>query len=115
MNLRELVATARRLMIEAGFEPNVPPAADAQMRALAPLQTEVEGARDLRGRLWSSIDNEQSRDLDQIEWAERRGPDRTLLSIGLADVDERFRPVLPSTSTPVGIPPRSTPPSPPNP
>jgi VacB/RNase II family 3'-5' exoribonuclease len=88
MNLRDLVATARRLTIEAGFEPDLPPAAAEQVRQLA-AHAAAEGVRDLRDRLWSSIDNEQSRDLDQIEWAEQRGPDRILLSIGLADVDER--------------------------
>jgi VacB/RNase II family 3'-5' exoribonuclease len=88
MNLRDLVATARRLVIEAGFEPDLPPPADAQVRHLSP-RPQVDGVRDLRERLWSSIDNEQSRDLDQIEWAERRAPDRILLSIGLADVDDR--------------------------
>jgi VacB/RNase II family 3'-5' exoribonuclease len=89
MNLRDLVATARRLMLDAGFEPDLSPAAEDQVRHLA-AQIPTGGVPDLRGRLWSSIDNEQSRDLDQIEWAERKGPDRALLSIGLADVDERL-------------------------
>jgi VacB/RNase II family 3'-5' exoribonuclease len=88
MDLRDLVATARRLVIEAGFEPDLAPSAEEQVRQL-PARAATDGVRDLRARLWSSIDNEQSRDLDQIEWAERRGSDRILLSIGLADVDER--------------------------
>jgi VacB/RNase II family 3'-5' exoribonuclease len=88
MKLPDLVATARRLLIESGFEPDLPPAAEDQVRRVAALGPPA-GLRDLRDRLWSSIDNTTSRDLDQIEWAERRGPDHTLLSIGLADVDEK--------------------------
>src|SRR5436190_1936515 len=88
MNLRELQGIARRLMIDAGFEPDPPPAALAQVRTEPPA-VPPDGAPDLRDRLWSSIDNEQSRDLDQIEWAERRGPGRILVSIGIADVDVR--------------------------
>jgi VacB/RNase II family 3'-5' exoribonuclease len=47
--------------------------------------------RDLRSLLWSSIDNEDSRDLDQIEFVERAG--RSLrLFIGIADVASYVRP-----------------------
>jgi exoribonuclease-2 len=79
-----LQAAARQEMIDHGFEPDFPAEA---LRQLAAIQPRIEaGLRDLRSLLWSSIDNDDSRDLDQIEWAERvSGGIRVL--VGVADVD----------------------------
>jgi exoribonuclease-2 len=61
-------------MHAAGFKPEFGPGVDAQTaaieKALAQL-TPTAGVEDLRGLGWSSIDNDTSRDLDQIEVAER--------------------------------------------
>ena len=43
--------------------------------------------RDLRDQLWSSIDNDTSRDLDQIEVAERLPNGDVKVLVGIADVD----------------------------
>ena len=43
--------------------------------------------RDLRNLLWSSIDNDTSRDLDQVEVAERLPNGETKILVGIADVD----------------------------
>ena len=60
-----LQAIARRAMLERGFEPDLPPQARQELQRLpAPALT---GLRDLRHLPWSSIDNEDSRDLDQLE------------------------------------------------
>src|SRR5436309_4815659 len=50
-----------------GLEPDFPPDALAQVAAerAAPRSTE-EPVRDLRSLLWCSIDNDESRDLDQL-------------------------------------------------
>lgn len=78
-------------MIENGFEPELPHDAALEMEALdgstAPPQTRDPQARDLRSLLWSSIDNSESRDLDQLEYAERLPGDRIRLLIAIADVD----------------------------
>ena len=79
-----LAAAARQEMIDHGFSPDFPPEVQRQ---LAAIQVKPQpGLRDLTALLWSSIDNDDSRDLDQIEWAERvAGGIRVLVAI--ADVD----------------------------
>jgi exoribonuclease-2 len=54
-----------------------------------PALTLAEAFTDLRSLLWSSIDNDTSRDLDQIEWAEQLADGRIRVLIGVADVDAR--------------------------
>ena len=44
-------------------------------------------ARDLRGLAWCSIDNDDSKDLDQISMAERLPNGRVRLRVAIADVD----------------------------
>ena len=84
----DLAASAREEMIHEGFQPDFPPGTEEQLAALRqrPVAAANGAVRDLRGRLWSSIDNETSRDLDQIEVAERIG-DGIRVLIGIADVD----------------------------
>jgi VacB/RNase II family 3'-5' exoribonuclease len=81
---------ARQVMLARGFEPNFPPATQQQLAAIKahpPALAPSEKVRDLRGLLWSSIDNDTSRDLDQIEVAERLPDGGTKVMIGIADVD----------------------------
>ncbi len=83
----DLSAAARRTMIEHGFEPDYPPAIEQQLEQLREHPPQASAtARDLRGLLWSSIDNDTSRDLDQIEYAEPVAGGHRVL-IGIADVD----------------------------
>ena len=86
----DLHARAFRAMREEGFVPTLPPQAASELHAIEanptrPLQT--PGVRDLRSLLWSSIDNRESRDLDQVEVAERLPNGNILLRVGIADVD----------------------------
>ena len=81
---------ARQVMLARGFEPNFPPATQQQLadiRAHPPQLAPSDKVRDLRGLLWSSIDNDTSKDLDQIEVAERLPNGDIKILIGIADVD----------------------------
>ena len=78
-----MVEIARRVLRENGFDPDMPPGIERSIPAKDP----IENAVDLRALLWSSIDNEESRDLDQIEWAELLPGNAIRLRIGIADVD----------------------------
>src|SRR6476620_833567 len=83
----DLKSLARRAMLEHGLEPDLPAAAAAQLRTLAgPAMEHDAKIRDLRSLLWCSIDNDDSRDLDQLSVAEPRGADTGIL-IAIADVD----------------------------
>src|SRR5260370_41399935 len=86
----ELQRIARRAMREHGLEPDFPPAAGAELQALGTAPEAPEpGVRDLRELLWCSIDNDDSRDLDQLSVA-APGTDGTVrVLIAIADVDSR--------------------------
>jgi exoribonuclease-2 len=89
-NHYDLAALAREEMIAEGFTPDFSPDVARQVAALRALtaQPSANGAvRDLRALLWSSIDNDTSRDLDQIEVAERLPNGDIRVRIGIADVD----------------------------
>ena len=84
-----LRSAAEAAMREHGFEPEFSAAVIREVRALAEPADHAQppDVRDMRGALWSSIDNRESRDLDQIEVAERLSDDSIRVSIGVADVD----------------------------
>ena len=86
-----LVAAAHAVMLERGFQPDFPKGTDEQVAAIQahPETPAAPGAQDLRKLLWSSIDNDTSKDLDQIEWAEQLPDGRIRVLIGVADVDAR--------------------------
>src|ERR1700730_524752 len=85
-----LQATARQVMQAQGFQPDFPPETQKQLadiRAHPPQVTPSAKVRDFRNLLWSSIDNDTSKDLDQIEVAERLPNGDVKVMIGIADVD----------------------------
>jgi len=90
----DLVAAARQAMIERGFYPDFPAPVTAQAASLPEHPAADGGVRDLRGLLWSSIDNDTSRDLDQIEVATESG-DAIRIRVGIADVDTDVAPGSP--------------------
>ena len=86
----DLQATAKEIMMRYGFEPDFPPQVPQQLAELKahPPKIAANGdIRDLRNLLWSSIDNDTSRDLDQIEVADRVSNGDVKIMIGISDVD----------------------------
>jgi exoribonuclease-2 len=86
----DLVAAARQEMIDDGFQPDFPPEVGQQLEALRNRAAPAAdaGVRDLRSLLWSSIDNDTSKDLDQAEVAERvSGGIRVLVAVADVDAD----------------------------
>ncbi|HEX4758878.1 MAG TPA: RNB domain-containing ribonuclease [Terracidiphilus sp.] len=86
-----LIASAHATMIEHGFQPDFPAGVATELAAIQahPEAPAAPGAQDLRKLLWSSIDNDTSKDLDQIEWAEQLPDGRIRVLVGVADVDAR--------------------------
>jgi len=85
----DLQAIAKEVMLAHGFEPDFPPQVQDQLADLKrkpPLVVAAPGVRDLRDLLWSSIDNDTSRDLDQIEVAQRLSDGQVKILVGIADV-----------------------------
>ncbi|MGH9408517.1 MAG: RNB domain-containing ribonuclease [Vicinamibacterales bacterium] len=80
----ELQQIARSAMRTYGLDPDFPAAALAQLKDPTPALP--SGLRDLRSLPWSSIDNDESRDLDQIEVCIAVGAAVRVL-VGVADVD----------------------------
>ena len=86
----DLQTIAKQIMLDHGFEPDFSPQVAqqlAQLKAHAPQVAPGAEIRDLRNLLWSSIDNDTSRDLDQIEVAERLPNGDIKVLVGIADVD----------------------------
>jgi len=79
---------ARRAMVERGLLPDFSPQALAELDGLREAAVQVDATtRDLRHLLWCSIDNDDSRDLDQLTVAEVL-PDKSVkVFVSVADVD----------------------------
>jgi exoribonuclease-2 len=78
---------ARRAMIERGLEPDFPAGALAETARAAELPAHDADVADLRHLLWASIDNDDSRDLDQLSVAEPLEHGAVRVLIAIADVD----------------------------
>ncbi len=88
-NEADLKAIARDAMRKYGFEPDFPDMVRKEVRDIGetPLGSERGDTRDLTGLLWSSIDNYDSMDLDQIEYCEGDSGREVLVRVAIADVD----------------------------
>src|SRR5690348_3273866 len=93
----DLRERAKEIAAENGFASDLPPEARDEV---ARIESRIEAGkspapddavRDLRALLWSSIDNRESRDLDQVEFCETTDGGGIRLRLGVADVG-RFVP-----------------------
>ncbi len=85
----DLVQIARQTMLSKGLSPDFPPDAIEQLNSItAPANCpNTSEAKDMTGKLWFSIDNDDSRDLDQLTYAERISPQLVRVYVAIADVD----------------------------
>jgi exoribonuclease-2 len=83
-----LLTVARRAMIDNGLQPDFGEAAQSQLKTIASAASNASSeARDLRPLLWASIDNDSSRDLDQLSVAMPLDGGDVKILVAIADVD----------------------------
>ena len=83
-----LDSVARQALRDNGFVPELDEAARRELSALRSVAAApAPDVRDLRALRWSSIDNAESRDLDQVEVAELLPDGAIAIRLGIADVD----------------------------
>ncbi len=88
-----LLHVARQAMLDHGLEPDFPAEALAEAQHVAaPGGAWGAGVRDLRTLLWCSIDNDDSRDLDQLTVAESLPDGTTRIRVAVADVGSAVEP-----------------------
>jgi exoribonuclease II len=82
-----LAAIAHKVMLQRGLEPDFSAAVQSELAAIAgPARSADADVRDLRALPWCSIDNDDSRDLDQLTVSGANGSDGNIL-VAIADVD----------------------------
>jgi exoribonuclease-2 len=83
-----LLQIATQAMLSNGLEPDFPQDALQQLESIQKPASETDASlRDLTGLLWCSIDNDDSRDLDQLTVAEKLADGKTRVWVAVADVD----------------------------
>jgi VacB/RNase II family 3'-5' exoribonuclease len=86
----DLQVVAKQVLQQRGFQPDFSAAVQQQLAGLHAHPPQIaagKDVRDLRNLLWSSIDNDTSRDLDQIEVGEQLPDGNVKISVGVSDVD----------------------------
>jgi VacB/RNase II family 3'-5' exoribonuclease len=79
---------ARRVMLERGLLPDFSGEAITELDRIHEAATNSEeSTRDLRDIIWSSIDNDDSRDLDQLTFAEAMPDGAIKIFVAIADVE----------------------------
>src|SRR4051812_25453501 len=87
----DLQRVARQAMIERGLEPRFDDTALEQLAAITGPAPAEAALPDLRALLWCSIDNDDSKDLDQLSVAEALAGGAVKVRVAVADVDALVR------------------------
>lgn len=85
--LTDLAKLAEQVMQERGLQPEF---SNEELQQLSQINSPAPSSPtfvDLRSLLWCSIDNDDSRDLDQLTYAEKGADNKTTIWIAIADVD----------------------------
>ncbi|HVM96920.1 MAG TPA: ribonuclease catalytic domain-containing protein, partial [Candidatus Acidoferrales bacterium] len=89
----QLRTIARQAMIDRGLRPDFPKAALTEIAKMnSPAAADGSTVRDLRKLPWVSIDNDDSRDLDQLSVATPGSNGATKILVAIADVDALVKP-----------------------
>lgn len=84
----DLTSISRQAMVDRGLLAEFSPKVKKELRGMrGPVDGEDGEIRDLRSLAWCSIDNDDSRDLDQLTWGEDAGDGRIRIFVAVADVD----------------------------
>lgn len=99
MKMTQLISLlADQMMVEKGFAPYFSTDAIHQLSEINHPATLQPGDKDLRSLLWISIDNDDSRDLDQLTYAEKDIDSHTIIWVAIADVSSLIK-----KNTPIDI------------
>ncbi|HEX7539547.1 MAG TPA: RNB domain-containing ribonuclease, partial [Syntrophales bacterium] len=91
-HLEILRRIARRAMIERGFLPDFSARVNSELAGLKADPVPSSGSvRDLRDLPWCSIDNDESRDLDQLTVVREGAKEAVTILVAIADVDTVVR------------------------
>jgi exoribonuclease II len=94
--ITDLRTIAHRVMQENGLEPDFPSDAQQQLAGIkGPASASDKSIRDMRQLLWCSIDNDTSKDLDQLTVAEQLPNSAIKIFVAIADVDAVVSPGTP--------------------
>ena len=84
----DLIEIARQTMIDRGLLPDFSPQVVGELAAIAgPAPVSVDAVRDMRALLWCSIDNDDSRDLDQLSVSQELPGGAAKIFVAIAEVD----------------------------
>lgn len=83
----ELIRLAKQVMVDRGLEPDFPEEALDQSKAIQQPASANQECVDLTSYLWCSIDNDDSRDLDQLTFAKKGDDGKTTIWVAVANVE----------------------------